>query len=342
MTKLIEIEGIAIVEGISRNKIKYISEELKKFAPTMVGRPILKDHENKTDNVIGKVTNSEALDNGKRVRYKGWVKEDGTGIIDKIHDKRISEVSIGAMAGRMVKESEDVDYTIAKDLNCLELSTTPCPGVLGTSLFPSENTIEYTEETIKKIIEENKEEIKEQLVRCSTCNKMVNAKKEGDIFICPNCKKKIEIPGEETQEESCSSSKEDINNNVKGGKMESTQTEVNTKVDESAALKTKLDELTKLNEALNEKIRQDAIKSYSEKAKVKGVKEMDVSKMSIDVITALSAQLDAVEVKKVEEKKEVAQPKTEEVKTEAKPSVDFSGYIVESSEQGGYAFYKSD
>lgn len=126
------VSGIAIREGVSRNGIMYLSEELEKFAPTLTSRPILKDHVYTTESAIGLVDDS-SFSNGE-VFYEGWLKEDGTNILEKIRDGRIKEVSVGAVAGRLVKESEDSDVMIAKDMVAMELSLTPTPGVVGTSL----------------------------------------------------------------------------------------------------------------------------------------------------------------------------------------------------------------
>jgi hypothetical protein len=133
----INVGGIAIREGVSRNMIRYEANELHKFSKTLKDRPILKDHNAITDNTIGLVTNSKSIGHGTEIAYSGWIKEDGSGITDKIKDRRIKEVSIGAIAGKLVKENEDDEILIARDIIALELSTTPTPGVVGTSISQS-------------------------------------------------------------------------------------------------------------------------------------------------------------------------------------------------------------
>ena len=308
MVQKIEIEGIAIVEGKSRNNIYYTSKELEKFAPTLTGRPILKDHTNETDKTIGKVVKCESIDGGKKVRYKGWVKEDGTGIVEKIKDGRISEVSIGAMAGKLIKESEDSEYVIAKDLVGLELSTTPVPGVVGTSLSHSNKT-ELTEEKLKEIIndymKENIETTLQQNLSCSQSNVIEKVKKED--------------------------------------KMESEENKTKVEVKENTETTEKLVSANKEIEALKEQLRQNAISVYTEKATAKGVNTIDISKLTTEAISALTLQLDNIKVaEKVERKevKEVAQPKTEDVKESVKSYDNFGGYVIESSDLGGIAFFK--
>ena len=128
----LEVFGVAVRPGISKNGIMYTEEELNKFSGTLKNKPILKDHESKVDNIIGvvEITNS----NQGVVEYKGWVKEDGTGIIEKIKDGRIKEVSIGAFCKQLVKENDDDDFVTAVGMEGMELSVTPTPGVKGTSL----------------------------------------------------------------------------------------------------------------------------------------------------------------------------------------------------------------
>ena len=44
----ITISGIAVREGVSLNRRKYTAKTLKEFAPTLIGKPLLKDHEGLT------------------------------------------------------------------------------------------------------------------------------------------------------------------------------------------------------------------------------------------------------------------------------------------------------
>ena len=134
------VKGIAIRPGMSKNGIMYTKEELDKFAPTMIGKPILKDHFSAVDNTVGIVDNGYSA-NGV-VNYNGWIKEDGTNLLEKVKDGRAKEVSIGAFVGRLVKDDDNSDVMMAIDLQCMELSITPTPGVVGTSLQQSLESIE--------------------------------------------------------------------------------------------------------------------------------------------------------------------------------------------------------
>jgi flagellar biosynthesis GTPase FlhF len=133
MNEQMEVGGIAIKPGISKNGINYTKEELKKFIPTLRNRPILKDHRGEVDNTVGLVTKSFDK-GGSVVGYSGWVKEDGSNLLEKINDGRVKEVSIGAFVKRLVKQNDNDDYLTAIGLEAMELSLTPIPAVRGTSL----------------------------------------------------------------------------------------------------------------------------------------------------------------------------------------------------------------
>lgn len=146
----INVGGVAIKAGVSKNGILYSAKELKLFSKTLATRPIIKDHRGVTDNTIGVVTNSSANSIGT-VSYKGWIKEDGTGIIERVKDGRIKEVSIGAFVRQLVESGNDDGVLIAKGIEAMELSTTPVPAVNGTSLSQTLSKMEAKKlnETIK-------------------------------------------------------------------------------------------------------------------------------------------------------------------------------------------------
>ena len=134
MAKKLNVKGVAVRSGVSRNGYKYVPQELAPYAPTLKSRPIMKDHLGTVDSTVGLVTNSYSSDEGESVVFEGWIKEDSSGTLEKIEDERIKEVSIGAIASRIVKESEDSEELIPRGLTAVELSLTPIPGVIGTSI----------------------------------------------------------------------------------------------------------------------------------------------------------------------------------------------------------------
>ena len=167
VSRKLNVKGTAIRAGVSRNKMKYVPEELSPYAPTLSSRPIMKDHKGEVDSTVGLVTNSYTRDNGESVEFEGWLKDDNTGVLEKVEDGRIKEVSIGAMAARVVKESEDSEELIPRGLTAIELSLTPIPGVIGTSITQA-LTESYND--FRKIDERkvNKMDIKEQM-KCPEC-----------------------------------------------------------------------------------------------------------------------------------------------------------------------------
>ena len=130
-----KVKGLAIESGISRNNILYTKEELQEGSITLAGVTIIKDHEATTDNSIGKVE-SQTFDNGKQL-YEGWVEEDGTGVVQKIKDRRL-KVSVGAIVKKLVRENEDDEHLKARGIHYLELSTTPTPGVATATIQTDE------------------------------------------------------------------------------------------------------------------------------------------------------------------------------------------------------------
>lgn len=319
----IKISGIAVKEGTSRNKRKYIAKELNKFAPTLIGRPILKDHEGITDNVIGKITSAESLDEGKIVTYEGWVKEDGTGLIEKFKDGRISEVSIGAMAGKIVKDKDDDSLIIPLEMEGLELSTTPVPGNRGTSLFINPSIgeeIDMSETGIKNMIEDYSNSHSTDII--SDLDKI----KKEDIM-----ESKEQKTVEDTNDKS---------------------------IELMKSMKEELETLKKQNESLEDARISDAIVRYEEKAKAKGLKVKDLSKASLEMIKFATEMADEVpepetevdepekdkptEDAEVEDEKPEAEPVTKEPEAEDDSNDEkFKGYVITTEDVSkGYAFYK--
>lgn len=133
----INVKGVAIKAGVSRNGIMYSAEELEKFAKTLIGVSIQKDHSDSVDSSIGKVTEARFDKMSESVLYSGWIKDDGTGITEKVKDRRVQHVSIGALVGKLVKEEESSSVMIAQNIIGVELSTVIIPGVIGTSIQQS-------------------------------------------------------------------------------------------------------------------------------------------------------------------------------------------------------------
>ena len=66
MVEKINVNGLAIKEGVSRNGILYTMEELKKFSPTLKGVSIQKDHSSSVNDSVGLVTETNT-ETGKKI-----------------------------------------------------------------------------------------------------------------------------------------------------------------------------------------------------------------------------------------------------------------------------------
>lgn len=318
----IEINGIAINEGKSRNGVIYNSEELINFAPTMVGRPILKDHESLTDNVIGKITEAKSINGGKSVAYKGWIKEDGTGIVEKIKDSRISEVSIGAIVGRLVKESEDSEDVIAKDMTAIELSTTPTPGVNGTSVSQSEA---FTEDEVSEMIKKHESHF--------------NSYKEVNEMAEEN--EKIEDSEEEVAEEA-TEEVEDKSEELEVANEKIKALEKQIKESAIASYK-KLCESKGLKCVKTESLSTETIKVLTEQVEEVEVaeEEAEVEAPAEEATEEAPAEAEAeAEVKEAEEPKEDAEVTSEEAPAEEEAEDVMEGYVLEQSDFGGSVLFK--
>lgn len=125
------IEGTAINATETRNGITYIADELSKSAESLNGKPLLKDHNNSVDSIVGRIRESGFSDNA--VKFKAQVMD--AKMREMISDGRITNVSIGASVRTMDEEKvgESVKR-IARGLEFLELSLVAVPGDPGATI----------------------------------------------------------------------------------------------------------------------------------------------------------------------------------------------------------------
>lgn len=128
------VRGVAINEGVTRNNVKYAADELRASTHTLVDKPILKDHNNTVDSIVGRTTQNVHFDETmKAVKFEGKIMERK--YADMIRDGRITNVSIGASVKELVQEeSEGSKWLVAKGLEFLELSLVPVPGCPQASI----------------------------------------------------------------------------------------------------------------------------------------------------------------------------------------------------------------
>jgi len=155
------VQGTAINETVTRNGYKYTPEVLKDFAPTLIGKPILDTHNDKSIfNILGNVVEAEyTVENGKgKVTFKGEIKDPEAKKLVK--DGRVQNVSIGATVEDLIKENESNIFTV-KGLKATELSLCSVPGDPEAKLSIAQNLDIAIAEAFQKNKEEEKM-VKEQ------------------------------------------------------------------------------------------------------------------------------------------------------------------------------------
>ena len=114
------IGGVAINETTTSNGHKFIAEELSKSAHTLIDVPLLKDHENRVDNIVGRVKSAHFDESAKNIPFRAIVKDEK--MKQMIKDKLINSVSVGAhVLPQDVEEGEDGDI-IPHNITFKELS----------------------------------------------------------------------------------------------------------------------------------------------------------------------------------------------------------------------------
>lgn len=135
--KPLEVRGIAIDECISYNGVKYEAQDLILAAPSLVDKPLLKDHNNSVDALIGRVKEAWFEPTEKAVKYVADIMDEK--IKEMILDGRIKNVSIGAKVSELEKviNEDGSEYVIARGIDFMELSAVACQGVANASLTHS-------------------------------------------------------------------------------------------------------------------------------------------------------------------------------------------------------------
>jgi len=175
------INGIAINETTTSNGHKFIGEELSKAASTLIGVPLLKDHDNSVDSIVGKVNVAHWDESLRNIPFSAVVKD--TKVKQLIKDKLLNTVSVGAhVKPEDIEETEDGDI-IPHNIDFKELSVVAVPADGGAtfsmaldSAYKSHSSkIENStknerrfnmtekEKTTETVPEESKEEPKEEV-----------------------------------------------------------------------------------------------------------------------------------------------------------------------------------
>lgn len=199
------IKGVAINETTTRNGITYIAEELRNAAPSFRDKPLLKDHNNSIDSIVGRTTENIVFDETTNaILFEAMVMDKG--IQEKIKNGLIKNVSIGAIIeGVEKKELDDgTEQVIAKGLEGVELSLVAVPGDAGASF---DKAMMEMFNLTEKVDEEPKTDLKQEK------NKMTE---NHDIILNENkeLKQKIKEMTEEKEAEDEEVKTEELAKNI--------------------------------------------------------------------------------------------------------------------------------
>ncbi len=114
------IQGIAINETTTSNNHKFLGEELRKAASTLIGVPLLKDHNNSVDAIVGRVQTASFNEELRNIPFKAVIKDPT--MIKLVKDRLINSVSVGAHVDpNDIDEGEDGEV-IPRNIEFKELS----------------------------------------------------------------------------------------------------------------------------------------------------------------------------------------------------------------------------
>jgi len=195
------IEGVAINSTISSNNHKFLAEELEKSAVTLKGVPLLKDHENTIDSIMGRVLSGTFNEIEENVNFRAKVIDEKAK--ELIKDGRLNSVSIGAD----VENIEEQDgYFIPKGITFRELSLVAVPADEGATFqialkeaYNFRNK-ELEEKDIPKIVGDT---IREELKKHNQLNKkeVIKMSEEETKETETSEDKPAEVKAEEPKEE---------------------------------------------------------------------------------------------------------------------------------------------
>jgi len=126
------ITGVAIDEGTSRNKVYYSADVLEKATASLIGKPLLRDHNwEDVKSIIGKVTHAEFVEG--EVIFRAEVDSAETDIIRKMEKGYVSSVSVGSLIDEdpFVDEQNIVHPSF---IEFVELSVVTVPGVKNATI----------------------------------------------------------------------------------------------------------------------------------------------------------------------------------------------------------------
>lgn len=161
------ITGIAINETTTRNGIKYTVDELENAAQSFRGKPILLDHENKVQNIVGRTTENVNFNVEKKgIQFEARIVDED--IREKINQGLITDVSIGASVKDLTEEEDGSRKAVG--LEGMEISLVAVPGdpnaniaqAMEDSFMIRESMLNKLKGGIKEMAEEEEQKQEEK------------------------------------------------------------------------------------------------------------------------------------------------------------------------------------
>ncbi len=132
MLKPVKVYGEAIHPGMSRNRNLYLPEELEKFAPSLMGRPIYLEHVS-SGNAVGKILKSWYDAVSGSVKYDGEIYDESTA--EQLRLGLIKNVSICADYDTCDMEEVKIPHNLEAD----HLGLVAVPGDKYANIFIKES-----------------------------------------------------------------------------------------------------------------------------------------------------------------------------------------------------------
>lgn len=274
-----QIHGKAITATTTRNGVRFLSEELQLAASSLQNKPLLKDHENTVDAIIGVVEGTQfvAINNDIPAHISFVARVEDVGMQEKIKKGLIKSVSIGARLDKnkseVIEHEEFGQIVVARGIEFLELSLVAVPGDPAATISQAISEAFNLQQNTEIIMAED--ETKEVTPAPAEDKKKEPAKEP-------------EPASEESKEESDDTS-EDAD-------------DAEEKTENFMAEEKKMKALLEENRVLKEEKRSQLVASYTSLVKQKGIAAVACESLDDTAITALTEQIKELPAK-VEEVK---------------------------------------
>ncbi len=214
------IEGTAISEGTTSNGHVFLREELKKATGSLINVPLLKDHNNSVDSIVGRVLASQFI--SKSIQFRARVSDKN--IQEQIRKGDLNTVSVGASVDPKDIEELDDGTIIPHNITFKELSMVAIPAD-ESATFSIANSFDQglmlMEMEIKPKIQKKEIKLKPKIEEKSK-SKEVNME--------------LEMSGEKLIEEKYKKILENVDKNFKKQKIEEKGLEIVYHSDGSASI----------------------------------------------------------------------------------------------------------